>query len=212
MTNPRLKIYYNPYTVTTEISLDDDPYNGSIIDGICNRRLSQWIDKFIIDLEGELNSANIDLIFEGTKLDAEDVKDAIELYNKKNTVVSINVKYLICTQSSEDRIAQLKNLFEEAQNGPIEEFRTPEIRKAFEAALALEFEVNVLATMSAGKSTVINAMLGMELMPTKNEACTATIVKIHDHDGMEDFEGKAFGADNKTTHVWKKVDNELLTK
>ena len=36
--------------------------------------------------------------------------------------------------------------------------------------------------MSSGKSTLINALLGKKLMPSKNEACTATITEILDND------------------------------
>lgn len=37
---------------------------------------------------------------------------------------------------------------------------------------------DVVATMSAGKSTLINALLRQKLMPAKQEACTATITEI----------------------------------
>ena len=46
--------------------------------------------------------------------------------------------------------------------------------------------------MSSGKSTLINAMLGRELLPARNEATTATLAKIHDIDGAEHFSGKSF--------------------
>lgn len=45
-----------------------------------------------------------------------------------------------------------------------------------------DLEVNVVATMSSGKSTLINALLQRKLMPAKNEACTATISRITDND------------------------------
>ncbi|WP_157609249.1 dynamin family protein [Psychroflexus torquis] len=50
-----------------------------------------------------------------------------------------------------------------------------------------EAQIVIAATMSAGKSTLINALLGESLMPSKNEACTATICKIKDIDGKENF-------------------------
>ena len=40
------------------------------------------------------------------------------------------------------------------------------------------FDVFVVATMSSGKSTFINAMLGCDLLPTKTRAMTAGIVEI----------------------------------
>lgn len=44
------------------------------------------------------------------------------------------------------------------------------------------FPMIVLATMSSGKSTLINAMLDCEILPSKNEACTAKIYSILDDD------------------------------
>ena len=60
------------------------------------------------------------------------------------------------------------------------------------------FEVSVIATMSSGKSTLINALLQQELLPSENKACTAQITRIIDHDGMKKFEGVCYGEDNKT--------------
>jgi len=48
-----------------------------------------------------------------------------------------------------------------------------------------EFSVAVIATMSSGKSTTLNAMLGLPLLPSMNEACTSTVYKIEDVDGLE---------------------------
>ncbi|MCM1025880.1 MAG: dynamin family protein [Roseburia sp.] len=40
----------------------------------------------------------------------------------------------------------------------------------------------VMATMSSGKSTLINAIMGNELLPNRNEACTAKVYSILDDD------------------------------
>ena len=45
----------------------------------------------------------------------------------------------------------------------------------------------VVATMSSGKSTLINALIGRELLPSSNCACTAKAVAILDNDMMNDF-------------------------
>lgn len=49
------------------------------------------------------------------------------------------------------------------------------------------FKVAVVATMSSGKSTFINALLGIDLLPSKNEACTAKTISILDNDKATDF-------------------------
>ncbi len=45
----------------------------------------------------------------------------------------------------------------------------------------------VVATMSSGKSTLINALVGKELLPSRNRACTAKSVAILDNDRIDGF-------------------------
>ncbi len=42
-----------------------------------------------------------------------------------------------------------------------------------------KLEICVVSTMSSGKSTFINALLGKEILPSENEACTGKIFKIN---------------------------------
>lgn len=59
-----------------------------------------------------------------------------------------------------------------------------------------EFEVCIISSMSLnGKSTLINAMIGRELLPSRFEATTATIARIHDVDNAEHFHGVSYDKD-----------------
>lgn len=49
------------------------------------------------------------------------------------------------------------------------------------------FPTLVISTMSSGKSTLINALIGAELLPSLNTACTAKAVAILDNDEMTQF-------------------------
>lgn len=49
------------------------------------------------------------------------------------------------------------------------------------------FDVAVLAPMSSGKSTLLNALLRTNLLPTSNEATTAKVTTITDCDGTDGF-------------------------
>lgn len=44
------------------------------------------------------------------------------------------------------------------------------------------YKICVVATMSSGKSTFINAVIGDEILPEKNEACTARTMAVLDND------------------------------
>lgn len=52
------------------------------------------------------------------------------------------------------------------------------------------YSVAVVATMSAGKSTLLNAMIGHRLLPARNEACTASVCRIEDCDELPAFRGR----------------------
>ena len=72
------------------------------------------------------------------------------------------------------------------------------------------FEVIVVATMSAGKSTVINALIGKELLHSANEATTATITRIHDKDDLPFFSGNAYGYKSELIAEAYNIDAQTL--
>lgn len=51
------------------------------------------------------------------------------------------------------------------------------------------YNVTVCATMSAGKSTFINALLGYDYIPSRNQVCTAKITSIADNDYLSKIIG-----------------------
>lgn len=69
-----------------------------------------------------------------------------------------------------------------------------------------KFTVAVIATMSAGKSTTLNAMLGMSLLPAKNEACTAVLTVLEDIDGMKGVRARSIDRDGGVSD-WQDIVN-----
>lgn len=49
------------------------------------------------------------------------------------------------------------------------------------------YPVIIAATMSSGKSTLINALAGTDLLPRRNQACTSKAIAILDNDHMKQF-------------------------
>ena len=76
-------------------------------------------------------------------------------------------------------------------------------------ALDHHFEVLVMATMSAGKSTLLNAMLGIDLLPSCNEACTSIVYRLEDQDGMAEFQCRAVVGETITD--WQPATLEALS-
>lgn len=172
-------IKYNPYQVTTEITIDGKPLKRNSRLNFGDQRLQEWIDELPDILFEECSTRDFELVFHGTVPDYEDVIAMSEEAGKKN--IHIKVKH-IPAKEVKDKENAIQEIFDEIQKGPFDEFKQPDVIKAFNMAKSSDFEVNVVATMSAGKSTLINALLGQRLMPAKQEACTATITEIKDND------------------------------
>jgi len=74
-------------------------------------------------------------------------------------------------------------------------------------------KVNILvaATMSAGKTSLINALLGTDLLWSANEAATATITRIHHNNRDEKvIRGISFTWEGESHQIAEAVDNQLL--
>lgn len=74
-------------------------------------------------------------------------------------------------------------------------------------------KVNIIvaATMSAGKTSLINALLGTDLLWSANEAATATITRIqHAGQDQKTMRGICFNWEGKRYQMADSVDNQLL--
>lgn len=170
-------IKYNPFKVKTEITVDGKQPKSDSSLRVDNYRLQEWVDQLPQRLIDEYRDRNFEIEFIGTENDYNDVVASLEAYGN-----SINAKCkLSATPGIAEVEAEIDKIFAEIRGKEdVPELRSPEILQAFEKAKNSQFEINVVATMSSGKSTLINALLGQQLMPARNEATTATIVKIVD--------------------------------
>lgn len=204
-------IKYNPYLIQTEITVDGKKLkeNSKIKELTENEtRLQEWIDDFPALLADELNDNIFKINFHGTTMDFEDLKTVFEQFAESGSVpgFSVKVNHIPAKKDSEiqDKINRIDEVFQKLQKGPLPELKNNEqMLNAFELAKGENFEVCVVATMSAGKSTLINAMLGQKLMPSKQEACTAIITRIKDTDGSDKFNAKIY---DKFNDLIKSVD------
>lgn len=173
-------IKYNPYKVISTITVNGEtPKANSKIKQFLNQRFQMWVDQIPALLAEEYNDDEFDLTFFGTELDYQDLLTALKA--EESNGVRFTAKKMPAKEFG-DREKDIRELFGRVQELPFEELQSPAVANAFELAFNELLEVNVVATMSAGKSTLINALLGRKLMPSKQGACTATITKIQDDD------------------------------
>lgn len=206
MTDVTLK--YNPYTKEKILEINGQIQGRELTKNICGTdgsELSEWCLKFYENILNKENDS-FTVHFNGIQRDYEFMEDALNKFIEEKSGVEVKlIPENIVTAA--DRLNELKELFSKMQNDtPFEQLKPTstqgkEIQTLFEKATNSDFEMAVVATMSSGKSTLINSILGQELLPARNEATTATIAKIHDIDGSDHFSGTSYD-----------VDGNVLTK
>lgn len=187
----KIFIKYNPYQVKTEILIDGNVPKKNSRFNFGDRRLQEWVDDLPDILFEECSTRDFEITFHGTIPDYEDIVAMADEAKAKN--INIKLEH-IPAKEVKDKEAGIHEIFKMIQEGPFEELKKPDVVRAFELANSSDFEVNVVATMSAGKSTLINSLLGQRLMPAKQEACTATITEIKDNDA-DHFEARVYDKD-----------------
>ena len=204
----KLTLKYNPYSITTEFSIDGKQPKMDSSLNVGHSRLQEWADKLPGWLVKEFNERNWDVQFTGTEDDYEDLQEGFTLCKATQGVTA---KFSICRMPGVDEAEKaIDQIFADIQKGPVKDLKSPEIKSAFEKAKNQEFEINVVATMSSGKSTLINSLLGRGLMPSAHEATTATIVRIVDDDNAKTFSAKAYSASGKLVKSIKDVTLEQM--
>lgn len=199
-------IKYNPYRLETFITIDGmAPKQNSRLN-FGDHRLQEWIEELPEILFEECSSRDFKITFHGTILDYEDV-EAMALEAKKNGL-NIELEHIPAKEVS-DKEAAIDEIFDKIQAGPFDELKQPDVVKAFDMAKSSDFEVNVVATMSAGKSTLINALLRQKLMPAKQEACTATITEIKDNDA-DHFMAKAYDTKGNLIQIHPELSLDIM--
>lgn len=189
-------IEYNPYKVVSKITVDgDEPKHNSKLRQFLNQRFQMWVDRIPELLKEEYNTSEFSLTFHGTDLDYQDLLSAIT--DGEENGIFIKAEKISAKEFGEKEKA-IRDLFERTRKLPFEELQSPSVADAVEKAFNDQLPVNVVATMSAGKSTLINALLGRKMMPAKSGACTATITEIQDDD---DCIFKATALDGRGTEV-----------
>jgi ribosome biogenesis GTPase A len=218
-----IEITHNPFIVETQFVINGQPpAEGCKLTSYKELRLQLWVEKLFDELSRLFNGDdNFQITFTGVESDFLDVKAAAEVAVENGMHVAVE---WVKTEPADTRLEKMRLLMDEARSHPKFEAcisQDKEMQKSFEEAFDSNFDVHVVATMSAGKSTLINAMLGRDLLPAANEATTATITRVTDDKTIPTFRGTRFDKegdavafvedmDLKTVEEWNRLEDTLL--
>ncbi|WP_205169155.1 dynamin family protein [Burkholderia sp. LMG 13014] len=206
----RIDIIHNPFTVDTQFRLNGaEPAPGCKLLGYKESRLQTWVEKLFDELAQLFNGdERYEIVFTGVESDYLDIEEAAQAAIARGAEVTLKWHE---TASSESRLAAIRQLRQDAQaHADFKRFiERDAASRSFEEAFDKNFDVYVVATMSSGKSTLINAMLGRDLLPSGNEATTASIATITDNESI----GTRFAAArlDKQERELERVDDAVLT-
>lgn len=208
----QINLKYNPYKLETEILVNNKNIStdSSLYKLVKGKRMQEWIGKFPQMLVDELNTVDFDIVFYGMPLDWDDFEGVFK--NAQDSGMIKNLKLTFSEGRSDETVRdKIVQVFTDLQQGPVDDFRDPKLVRAFSNINNSVFPINVIATMSSGKSTLINALIGKKLMPSKNEACTATITEILDND-CETFAAVVHNEDGDVLQEISDLQYDLMCK
>lgn len=175
-------IEHNPFIVETHFLINGtEPAENCKLSSYKEARLQLWVESIFDELSNLLNGdTQFQIEFKGVESDYIDIQDAAAKARESGMDICLS---WLQVRATEDRLDEINALMEEAKLNP--QFNdyivnNERVRNDFQEAFNNDFNVYVVATMSSGKSTLINAMLGQDLLPAANEATTATIAQIID--------------------------------
>lgn len=192
-----IAITHNPFLVETEFLINGhSPSESSKITAYGSKRLQLWVEQIFDDLQALFNGRKEFFVeFTGVESDFNDIKKSADNAIQKGMRVELKFNSVV---PAEERLEKIKALMERVskESPKFADYLANSDSKAeqdFKDALNNDFDVYVVATMSSGKSTFINAILGQDLLPAANEATTATIAHIFDDKSKDgDFYGERF--------------------
>lgn len=208
-------ITHNPFLVETEFLINgDSPSESSNIMAYGSKRLQLWVEQIFDDLQALFNgNKHFFIEFTGVESDFNDIHEAANNANQKGMNVELKFNRVA---PAEERLKEIKALMtrvseESAKFANYLANSDLKARQDFDDALNNDFDAYVVATMSAGKSTFINAMLGQDLLPAGNEATTATIAHIFDDKSQGDnFYGERFDSNGSLIEQNDAVDLAIM--
>lgn len=213
----RISIQYNPYLQETIMKIGSNKISeDSAFSKYLKDPLANWTDAdingswpgFLPQLKNETkNDTEYEITFRGREIDFNDFKIAIEL-QKGNTKIKLIKEILFSDEDMMKRVDSVYHQLISDQFKEIIESTTSTSLKTSYATLPSdyeslknnEFRIAVVGTYSSGKSTVINALIAQEMLPSADKACTNKVWRVKHQKGIANCLVSAFDEANNVIY------------
>jgi GTPase Era involved in 16S rRNA processing len=176
-------------------------------------RIQGWIGAYLSELPELVNEDTFGLRFKGTSADFEDVQAEVERVTGNGAGLTIEVARLDDAPAGLDLQAvhaTFASVLERVRAHEVFADAASFIESVEQLLHRNQFRVAVIATMSSGKSTLLNALIGKDLLPSGTQATTAILTYVHDVDGKPDASARCFNADGRLLATHELADRSTL--
>ncbi|MEZ7514670.1 dynamin family protein [Flavobacterium frigidarium] len=217
----KLNITYNSYTYKFEIKTDDKSFNDEESGEQCKqiikenekRRIEIWFESFLKKFGEDFSKPDLDLVLTTMQYEYNKIEEIISKV-KSNKKWDISLKHNnIEDKNVLGKLHELINsIINEKDDVLYEKLKEKQVLAKIEDIEKREVSVVVVAPMSAGKSTLINALIGKDLLPSLNQATTAVICKIKDINGKEGFDAVVKNGKGEIQECKENIDITFIDK
>lgn len=207
-----VRVILKHHAITRESSTCIDGEHDAYYSEKYRGRIQAWFEQYMIELHDRVNEDEIIFEYCGCQQDFDDVQSVLE--NRVNTTecrytIVSNINDFVPMSSVNELLtfmSEFRAYLSEVLPDSLDDYE-----KILDMQASKAFEVAVIACMSSGKSTLINALLGRDLLPALNQATTAKVMRITDVDELgEKVHGKWFDANGKMLAKHDDVTKDIL--
>lgn len=179
--------------VIEESILSDDKFKNTSLQNVAYEIVDEFTKKY------NPGTTGLNIVFEGTVEDYEYLDGIINSYfNDYGIELTRGTYYFLSAKDAKEEIENIfKNVSKKLDNCPNEKV-TEHIKKYTETVRST-VPICVIGLYSAGKSAFINALLGIELLPSASDPTTAKTYSI------------SLGKKNEIRFKWLKNENENVS-
>lgn len=190
-----ITIDYNPVTWESEIRFSDEKIKSNLGNFIAEHKgkdIILWIDAFVKKVLEETNDEAFRLEIDKC-LDID--KKSIESKLENNHKVALSIMSIESEEEYEyEKVDKAINIIL-SEDGAFFQDAIDTRKEEIKRLKSTIIEIPVIATMSSGKSTVLNALIGQNLLPSLNQATTATTCRIIVNNDLQSFRGRVMKND-----------------
>ncbi|MGG5599608.1 dynamin family protein [Myroides sp. C8-3] len=198
MNRMRIDIDYNTFSFKALITCTNDIIFKNLQQTIKEtegKRITEWFEGFINSTLESINRESFSISIKGCDTyEANIIQEILNLHKDLAIQSQIDIKSEQAIEVCYNQIDNFINYLLESDEAIIQESINPH-KKSFNRLKDAVITVPVIATMSSGKSTLLNALIGKDYLHEDSGATTATTCTILANRDKEKFEATIFEDD-----------------